>query len=79
MTLKPCPFCGGFVRRTAMLDTVDYKYVEAMCTDCFVEFRHTQNFVYSKTGRVARNASFEDMFNHRVGDDLMERMGDDGK
>ena len=77
--LKKCPFCGGHVQKTSIHTTVDVKRTNAMCEVCLMEFIYEQNFSYSKIARVAVNASFEEAFNRRVGDDLMERMQDDGK
>lgn len=63
MGLKPCPFCGGEAYLESYFDRV---FVE--CSGC----KACTN-VYEKCEEA------EAAWNRRVGDDLMERMGDDGK
>lgn len=69
MELRECPFCGG----EAILTKHHNRFTEwwhVSCPKCHV----------SQTGSENK-FSFEaaDKWNTRVGDDLMERMEDDGK
>lgn len=66
MNLKPCPFCGG----KAHLHFNDIgKYYVVYCMGCGSEFRQ----YYGVLDEAA------EAWNKRVGDDLAERMVDDGK
>lgn len=71
MGLKPCPFCGGEAALKAMgwkcKDGKD-RYV-VQCTVCL-----TRQGYKALPAKQAAEA-----WNRRVGDDLMERMEDDGK
>lgn len=74
MELKPCPFCGGeaeigFKRSCYNHWKPEGFYPRCKDTKCIGR-------VYRKyhTEKAARDA-----WNRRVGDDLMERMEDDGK
>ena len=64
--LKPCPFCGGYIRLLAWMDTVDEIFTEAECCQCGMNFRYRQYFSYSKHNRVAIDESFEKAWNRRV-------------
>lgn len=64
--LKPCPFCGGEIFVTDMIEFVDMVEVGATCQCCDMEFKHTQYFSYSKNARVALHPSFFDLFNRRA-------------
>lgn len=62
--VKPCPFCGGSF---LVVFSVRGGFYVA-CYDCFTH------------GPPKRNRKeAEERWNRRVGDDLMERMEDDGK
>lgn len=61
--LKPCPFCGG----EAYLESV-FDWVCVECNGCKVS---------TKAYEDPKEA--EEVWNRRVGDDLIERMVDDGK
>ena len=63
--LKQCQFCGGFVRVHRIIQTLDYISTACECRKCGMQFEYTQNFVYSKTSRVAISDSFEDVWNRR--------------
>ena len=64
--LKRCPFCGG----EAKIDNTDLLGVEVRCTVCPCDVGRYW-FVTEEKAAAA--------WNRRVGDDLMERMVDDGK
>lgn len=61
-----CPFCGGNVRLTARMESIDEIITEVMCTCCGMEFRYTQNFAYSSVARVKLSESFEELWNRRT-------------
>ena len=63
MKLRNCPFCGG----EAYLES-DYELVRVECNGCG-----------AITKSFERIDEAEAAWNRRVGDDLMERMEDDGK
>lgn len=63
---KPCPFCGGIVRVTKIIEHIDFIDCEAMCTGCGMIFRYEQSFAWSKNDRVKLNDSFEELWNKRV-------------
>lgn len=67
--LEPCPFCGGKVRITGCRVTTYTVDIEAECTGCGMEFAYQQDFLCSKTARVARNPSFEELWNRRIKED----------
>lgn len=64
--LKPCPFCGGepFVYISGNKSYGYFK--EVICPQC-----------HCQTHRLRGEEAVE-VWNRRVGDDLMERMVDDG-
>lgn len=66
--LKPCPFCGGAVRFKKRSFRIDCERITVKCTVCGMLFSHSQDFVYSTAARIARNESFEDAWNRRMGD-----------
>lgn len=66
--LKPCPFCGGRIKYNTIMLTIEETCIEAECEGCRMVFRHTQDFVYSKIAKVARNESFETIWNRRAND-----------
>jgi Lar family restriction alleviation protein len=72
--LKPCPFCGGeaIITRHALLpaydDAAPIAFFGGECKICLVGYPKLW-----KTKEAAAEA-----WNRRVGDDLMERMEDDG-
>lgn len=64
MKLKPCPFCGG-----EQITAKKGKYMWwCKCEKCNAE-----------SGVRSQKQAAVDAWNRRVGDDLMERMEDDGK
>ena len=64
MELKPCPFCGG-----EQITVKKGKYMWwCKCEKCNAE-----------SGVRSKKADAITVWNRRVGDDLMERMEDDGK
>jgi hypothetical protein len=71
MELKPCPFCGGEAKKIvdARYDTYDVSCKDVHC------------FAYrgEDEARFYESDDAETLWNRRVGDDLMERMEDDGK
>ena len=69
MELKPCPFCGG----EAILGTWrdEHRRLNPSVVHCSV--CHVETRIYE------RNKEAVAAWNRRVGDDLMERMEDDGK
>lgn len=67
MTLKSCPFCGG--ESVVIRFNFRYEVYEVNCPKC--NFTGTHWFGCTDEAEKA--------WNHRVGDDLMERMEDDGK
>lgn len=62
--LKPCPFCGGKAKTQSF-----YRDHRVYCRTC-----NASTMCYYETKEKAIAA-----WNRRVGDDLMERMVDDGK
>ncbi len=79
MKLKPCPFCGG---------KAQIRYTGNGSGPCGytsnVLMRSKPGFVVClrcgvETARNMRVCRAIDKWQHRVGDDLMERMEDDGK
>ena len=62
---EPCPFCGGKVKITDYRLTTYETAVEAECCGCSMEFAYSQDFVASKTARVACRPSFEDIWNRK--------------
>ena len=66
--LKPCPFCGGRIKYNTAMITKENTWIEAECAGCGMVFRHSQDFVYSAIARVARNESFETVWNRRAND-----------
>jgi Lar family restriction alleviation protein len=77
MKLKPCPFCGG--ERAEVLNALEEQPEmelvgltkdnwNVVCGECFA---------MGGTRRTATEAM--DAWNRRVGDDLAERMEDDGR
>lgn len=68
MELKPCPFCGGMAHIDHYMQPKEEWRI--MCMDCPVKF-----------GRLAglNKKEVTEAWNHRVGDDPMERMEDDGR
>lgn len=73
LDLKPCPFCGGYLRITTRIKKSDSEYVDACCTVCGMRFAHTQEFAVSAAARVALTPSFEDTWNNRVGEKIMDK------
>ena len=67
MGLRNCPFCG---RRAFVQHKGDYYRAYCSNEDCFIE--PSTHWYCMKETAVAR-------WNRRVGDDLMERMEDDGR
>ena len=76
MELKPCPFCGG----EAILVPFSNCSGEIACIgDCHFE---SAKFWDNMLGHEAEKKWSEkaiEAWNRRVGDDLMERMEDDGQ
>lgn len=80
MELKPCPFCG---KKPKVIRDIGYETAGfgAWCIiQCKPFFRKPHLKIEegkSTWERALRYATLR--WNHRVGDDLMERMEDDGK
>lgn len=73
MELKPCPFCGGNAIATydpdGVVDSCERKWAwTIVCERCCA----TSGLTFLKKKAIAA-------WNNRVGDDLTERMEDDGK
>ena len=82
MELKPCPFCGeAKLLEYEVIDHGEEKRplglrftARVTCLSCFGSCG-THGF--RKDGETSKRAAFR-AWNRRVGDDLMERMEDDG-
>ena len=79
--LKLCPFCGGKAefKRTAI--KTNGAWCDAVCVRCTVCDART-NMVLYDAKKHPNCEEYEEAtadWNQRVGDDLMERMVDDGK
>ena len=64
--VKPCPFCSGRIKLVSIMDSYDLVRTEVRCELCKMNFVYEQNFASSKDARVARDASFEELWNSRV-------------
>ena len=64
--LKPCPFCGGWIRITERSCSIGETFTGALCTTCGMEFRYTEEYAYSKIARIRLTESFEDLWNRRT-------------
>lgn len=67
--LKPCPFCGGYIKVMERVENVVTVYTKAECAGCGMEFEYDQDFIFSRKARVAINDCFETAFNRRVDDE----------
>lgn len=73
--LKPCPFCGGEVEEVSFSVNGGKQIITGtlQCRKCLARFKIKAKFTDSPI------TAFDDAWNHRFGDDLMERMEDDGR
>ena len=82
--LKPCPFCGG-IAAIKHQDVYMSKAIFVHCTKCKARvmeyFEGVHGFGDAKRYQTEEEATDKAIkaWNRRVGDDLMERMVDDGK
>lgn len=75
MELKPCPFCGGDVEEISFSVNGGKRIITGtlQCRKCSARFTIKAKFTDSPI------TAFDAAWNRRVGDDLAERMEDDGK
>ena len=64
--LKPCPFCGGWVKLVERIEVRSHIDTTVCCTGCHMEFSYSQDFGISKAARVALNEPFEECWNRRA-------------
>lgn len=67
--LKPCPFCGGYIKLMERTEIIQKVHTKVECMGCRMEFEYEQHFAYSKKAIVAINKPFETVWNGRVNDD----------
>ena len=86
MKLKPCPFCGcEYIQAEIYIPLEEFRIYCTGDEGCSAEMR----LAFSDAGIVGQHIDFDkaqqimdelaDAWNRRAGDDLMERMEDDGK
>ncbi len=74
MDIKPCPFCGGEVEERGGQCNYGKKTMtlDLKCEECGTIFKFKSKWSTIPYGEAVA------AWNRRVGDDLMERMEDDG-
>ena len=79
MRIRPCPFCGGTdvaIKQDPVLWCGHrYWFIEHYAPNCTI----TNAFGLYKSSCFTTKKRATEAWNKRVGDDLMERMVDDGK
>lgn len=73
--LKPCPFCGGYIRIMEYCESIVSETTKAYCMGCGMYFRYDRYFEHLRSKgsnlkvRVPVNESFETVFNRRMDGD----------
>lgn len=75
MGLKACPFCGGDIEERGGQCNYGKKTMtlDLKCEECGTIFKFKSKWLMNPYKEAT------EAWNRRVGDDLMERMEDDGK
>jgi hypothetical protein len=88
MKLKPCPFCGGEVSMALTgCGSINWVFItrgnSEIKKNCKCRlFMESERYAISTVEHEEKERIMSDLaaaWNRRVGDDLMERMEDDGK
>ena len=66
--LKPCPFCGGWLRVMERTEDNTVLHTRSECMGCNMIFEYNQYFSISKQTRVPDDDPFETAWNRRAED-----------